>query len=149
MKARMPNWARVVSVLLALLCGLLAIGLIGSISAATSYPYQPAVVRVTGARAEQTEQGCRVTLELENCSSTAAELEPDDFYLYDEGYSWLAQIGGMQPDYTNPFSSGWTVALPAGRSGEISFLTVPPEGDQITLYWYEGEEEHQLVFPVE
>ena len=73
MKARMPNWARVVSVLLALLCGLLAIALIGSISAATSYPYQPAVVRVTGARAEQTEQGCRVTLELENRSSTAAE----------------------------------------------------------------------------
>ena len=54
MKARMPNWARVVSVLLALFCGLLAIGLIGSIGAATSYPYQPAVVRVTGARAEQT-----------------------------------------------------------------------------------------------
>ena len=149
MKARMPGWARVVSLLLALLCALLSVVLIGAVAGATSYPYQPQVVRVTGAKAQRTEEGCLVTLEVQNISSRAAQLEPDSFFFYDEEYQWVQPVGEMRPDYTNPFSSGWLVELPAGRSGSMQFLVAPPQGDEMTVYWYERDEEHQLVFSVE
>ncbi|HIV87625.1 MAG TPA: hypothetical protein H9896_05910 [Candidatus Pygmaiobacter gallistercoris] len=130
------------------LCALFALVLGVLITSLWDQPfYQPAVIRVTGARAERTDEGCLVTLELENRSSTAASLTADDFYLYDAENGPLYELQQVS-HRGNPFSSGWEVSLPAGRSGSIEILVTPPAGETLTVHWYEGDEGYQLTVPI-
>ena len=131
------------------LCALFVLVLGVLIAGLCDHPpyYQPAVVRVTDARAERTDEGCLVTLELENRSSTATSLTADDFYLYDAENNPLYEL--QQASHRgNPFSSGWEVSLPAGRSGSIEILVTPPAGETLTVHWYEGDEGYQLTVPI-
>ena len=136
-------------VTLAVVCGLLLFVLGATMNQAThTVPVQYAQLAITGVRAVETQEGCWIAVRMQNCSSVAGIMRADDFTVLDERGSRLELLSETaEPD--TPFRSGWDCSLPAGRSGEMEFLVTPPKGEQITLTWYEGEEEHQLVVPVE
>ena len=136
-------------VTLAVVCGLLLFVLGATMNQAThTVPVQYAQLAITGVRAVETQEGCWIAVRMQNCSSVAGIMRADDFTVLDERGSRLELLSEtVEPD--TPFRSGWDCSLPAGRSGSMQFLVAPPQGDEMTVYWYERDEEHQLVFSVE
>ena len=130
------------------LAGLMAIATLGAVQSA-GYVYLPPALEVTDLQVERAENGGWVTLELQNLSSSAAQIDSGSFFFYTDDGDWLDVIEQPQLDYTNPFYSGWQPQLPGGRSGTVRFfLPLPEDAAQLWVEWYLDDEPQQLVVPL-